>query len=46
MRSSGPKSDPNKGGHMARHGPHIQLKLKLRQKRNEGRNWLFSVVYM
>ena len=25
----GPKWDPNKGGHVARRGPHIQLKLKL-----------------
>ena len=30
----GPKSDPNVGGHVARRGPHIQLKLKLGQKRN------------
>ena len=29
-----PESDPNEGGHVARHGPHIQLKLKLGQKRN------------
>ena len=28
------ESDPNEGGHMARRGPHIQLKLKLGQKRN------------
>ena len=25
----GLESDPNKGGHVARRGPHIQLKLKL-----------------
>ena len=25
----GQESDPNDGGHMARRGPHIQLKLKL-----------------
>ena len=30
----GPESDPNKGGHLARREPHIQLKLKLGQKRN------------
>ena len=30
----GQESDPNKGGHVARRGPHIQLKLKLGQKRN------------
>ena len=29
-----PKSDPNEGGHMARRGPHVQLKLKLGQKGN------------
>ena len=29
-----PESDSNEGGHMARRGPHIQLKLKLGQKRN------------
>ena len=28
------ESNPNEGGHMARCGPHIQLKLKLGQKRN------------
>ena len=30
----GQKSNPNEGGHMARRGPHIQLKLKLGKKRN------------
>ena len=30
----GPKSDSNKGGHVARCGPHIQLKLYLGQKKN------------
>ena len=30
----GPESDPNEGGHVVRSGPHIQLKLKLGQKRN------------
>ena len=30
----GLESDPNKGGLVARRGPHIQLKLKLGQKRN------------
>ena len=30
----GSKSDPNKGGHMARRGPHIQLKLKFGKNRN------------
>ena len=30
----GPKSDPNVGRHVARHEPHIQLKLKLGQKGN------------
>ena len=30
----GPKSNPNEGGHVARYRPHIQLKLKLGQKRN------------
>ena len=29
-----PESDPNEGGQVARRGPHIQLKLKLGQKRN------------
>ena len=29
-----PESDTSKGGHVARRGPHIQLKLKLGQKRN------------
>ena len=29
-----PELDPNEGGHVARRGPHIQLKLKLGQKRN------------
>ena len=33
----GPKSDPNEGGHVARCGPHNQLKLKLGQKMNEGK---------
>ena len=33
----GPKSYPNEGGHAARRGPHIQLKLKLGQKRNDGK---------
>ena len=28
------ESDPNEGGHVARREPHIQLKLKLGQKRN------------
>ena len=30
----GPEFDPNEGGHMAQRGPHIQLKVKLGQKRN------------
>ena len=30
----GQESDPNEGGHVARHAPHIQLKLKLGKKRN------------
>ena len=30
----GPESDLNKGGHVARRGPHIQVKLKLGQKGN------------
>ena len=30
----GPESDLNDSGHVARCGPHIQLKLKLGQKRN------------
>ena len=29
-----PESDLNKGRHVAQRGPHIQLKLKLGQKRN------------
>ena len=33
----GQKLDPNEGRHVARHGPHIQLKLKLGQKRNYGK---------
>ena len=28
------ESDPNEGGQVARRGPHIQLKLKLKHKRN------------
>ena len=28
------ESNPNKGGHVAQRGPHIQLKLELGQKRN------------
>ena len=34
MSSFGPKSDLNEGGHVAQRGPHIQLKLKLGQKKN------------
>ena len=30
----GTESDSNEGGHVARRGPHIQLKLKLGQRRN------------
>ena len=30
----GPESDSNEGGHVTQCGPHIQLKLKLGQKRN------------
>ena len=30
----GAEWDPNEDGHVARRGPHIQLKLKLGQKRN------------
>ena len=30
----GLESDSNEGRHVARHGPHNQLKLKLGQKRN------------
>ena len=30
----GLESDPNESGHVIRRGPHIQLKLKLGQKRN------------
>ena len=33
----GPESDLNKGGHVTRRGPLIQLKLKLGQKRNYGK---------
>ena len=29
-----PKSNLNKGGHVAQHGPHIQLKPMFGQKRN------------
>ena len=36
MNRFGPESDSNEGKHMARRGPHIQLKLKLGQKRNCG----------
>ena len=34
--------DPNEGGHTARRGPHIQLKLKLGKKRSLGKNSPFS----
>ena len=34
----GLESDPNEGGHVARRGLHIQLKLELGQKRNWGKN--------
>ena len=40
-----PKSNLNKGGHVAQHGPHIQLKLMLGQKRNYGKkNPIFLVL--
>ena len=42
MSRFGPESDLNKGGHLAQRGPHIQLKLKLGQKRNWGKKSLFS----
>ena len=38
----GLESDPNKGGHVAQRGPHIQLKLKFGQKRNYGKKSPFS----
>ena len=38
----GPKSNLNEGEHMARHGPHIQLKLKLGQKGELGKKSPFS----
>ena len=39
-----PKSDSNEGGHVARCGPHIQLKFKLGQKGNEGKKRAHSLV--
>ena len=33
----GKESNPSEGGHVARYGPHIQLKLELGQKRNWGK---------
>ena len=38
------ESDPNEGGHVARRGPHSQLKLKLGQKVGLGKKGPISLV--
>ena len=39
-----PEWDPNEVGHLAQRGPHLQLKLKLGQKRNYGRKWVIFLL--